>query len=69
MPFYVEFAENHVVECKIKSGVALYVFLRKPQKASYLILRTAARLSSFFQKAKRLAFKAVLRCMDGASVP
>ena len=29
---------------KIESGVALYVFLRKPQKATYLLLRTAARL-------------------------
>ena len=48
-----------------KSGVALYVFLRKPQKATYLLLRTAARLSSFLQKAKRLASKAVLRVQGG----
>ena len=54
----------HVTSIK-NSGVALYVFLRKPQKATYLLLRTAARLSSFHRKAKRLAFKAVLRCMGG----
>ena len=30
-----------------------------------LLLRTAARLSSFHGKAKRLAFKAVLRCKGG----
>ena len=47
------------------SGLALDAFLRKSSKASYLLLRTAARLSSFFQKAKRLAFKAVLRFMGG----
>ena len=37
----------------------------KASSASYLLLRTAARLSSFHGKAKRLAFKAVLRCMGG----
>jgi len=34
-------------------------------EGNYLLLRTAARLSSFHRKAKRLAFKAVLRCMGG----
>ena len=49
----------------MNSGLALDAFLRKSSKASYLLLRTAARLSSFHRKAKRLAFKAVLRCMGG----
>ena len=34
-------------------------------EGNYLLLRTAARLSSFHGKAKRLAFQAVLRCMGG----
>ena len=49
----------------MNSGLALDAFLRKSSKASYLLLRTAARLSSFHRKAKRLAFKAVLRCLGG----
>ena len=49
-----------------KSGLALDVFLRKSSKASYLLLRTAARLSPFSLKRSRdLPSKAVLRCMGG----
>ena len=47
------------------SGLALDAFLRKSSKATCLLLRVAARLSSFHGKTKRLAFKAILRCMGG----
>ena len=59
------FLKYCVVLKLLNSGLALDAFLRKSSKASYLLLRTAARLSSFHRKAKRLAFKAVLRCMGG----
>ena len=48
----------------IKAALALYVFLRKPQKAT-IYNSGSPRNSSFSTKAKRLAFKAVLRCMGG----
>ena len=48
-----------------KSGVARLSLFHKAKPATYLLLRTAARLSSFHRKAKRLAFKAVLQCIGG----
>ena len=48
----------------IKAELALYVFLRKPQKAT-IYNSGPPRNSSLSTKVKRFAFKACLRCMDG----
>ena len=49
----------------LSTAVSPSLTLSRSKKATYLLLRTAARLSSFHRKAKRLAFKAVLRCKGG----
>ena len=48
----------------IKAALALYVFLRKPQKAT-IYNSGPPRNSSLSTKVKRFAFKACLRCMGG----
>ena len=58
---------KHYSKLLIVLAVLFYAILTNLlwQDGNYLLLRTAASLSSFHGKAKRLAFKACLRCMGG----
>ena len=64
MPCYVEFAENHVVEGKIKAVLPSMSFYESHRRRP-IYYSGPPRNSSLSTKVKRFAFKTVLWCKGG----